>query len=203
MDPSIINTIITAFVSILTCLIGLHAGRKDSGSPSMKKVSEQQLEQLFLPMERLLSLGCQQDAKGLMSNLFQIIYSNLLFVPPVLLAEFRRISAIEDPMDSDFSKLREIVSSFYNWTRKALGYPYDKAAIKRRFIPTYERNAAISQVFLLLFLLLWASSLMPTFMAVVSKDVGRIPSWLTQFFILIAFIGTPIVITFISQSKRR
>ena len=74
MDPSIINTIITAFVSILTCLIGLHAGRKDSGSPSMKKVSEQQLEQLFLPMERLLSLGCQQDAKGLMSNLFQIIY---------------------------------------------------------------------------------------------------------------------------------
>lgn len=159
MDASIVNAAITSVASVVTCLIGLHAGRKSSDRSSVQKIREKQLNCLFLPLEQQLTFASHKDATEVIKNMTLIIRENLSLVPPVLLDEFLRLSNTKTPTPENLSALSGIINSFYNELRKSLGYPYDKDAIKidniyvsKRF-PDIRKPLSVALSVLSLFLL--------------------------------------------------
>lgn len=164
MNPTIISTIITAIASLVTCVLGIYAGKSDSRNPSIKKIREDQLFKVFSPLEQKLSLNSDYDPPLLISDIKEAIENNFPLIPPVFLDEFVKISKIENPTEADFEKIKLIISSFYNWLRKVLGYPYDEHEIYPYIIPAIERKLKVmkglSRIFSALSFILIVSSML-------------------------------------------
>ncbi len=164
MNPTIISTIITAIASLVTCVLGIYAGKSDNRNPSIKKIREDQLFKVFSPLEQKLSLNSGYDPSLLISDIKEAIENNFPLIPPVFLDEFVKISKIENPTEADFEKIKSIISSFYNWLRKVLGYPYDEHEISPYIIPAIERKLKVmkglSRIFSALSFILIVSSML-------------------------------------------
>lgn len=187
-------------VMLSPCLIGLRAGRRDAESPTTRRIREEQLQNLYAPLERTLNLNTSSDIRGTLAQLQIIISENIVLVPPVILNKFLEISAADNPTGADISELRKVVSSFFNWTRKSAGYPYDSSVIKRDWIPTSARNSVIGTVIVLAGLLLWAVCAFVTLMLLTGGSSNLSPT-LAQLCILVASVGTVPIAILYSQSK--
>ena len=140
MDASIINTAITAISSIVTCLIGIQAGKQKTSSPSMNGIQEQQLTNVFLPIEHIFQFGECKDIEHVIAEGFAIIEKNFILVPPALFLSFKEVKELPEPKTADLNEVKKINASYFNLTKKALGYPYDAGSICIEHTPFYERN---------------------------------------------------------------
>jgi hypothetical protein len=154
MDSSVTNALIAAASSIIVCFIGIRFGGKDALSPSAKRIKEEQLQKVFSPIQKLLFFDKNLSSPESLAVLKSIVDENFPLLPPVLLNELSAVMSGSGKVNPN--KLSEIASSFYNWTRKSLGYPYSAKDIKPKLIPTAERNATFKYVVRLLVFYLYS-----------------------------------------------
>jgi len=150
MDTTIINTVITAVSSIITEFLRLYIGKRDTDSVTMNKIREKQLSDLYTPLELCLNFNRSTSSTTILEDAEKILTENLELVPPELLKEFQKISRTEY---ADISRFKIATSSFYNWTRKYLGYPYDRAKIVSQFTPVLIRTQLLQKISKMLTLL--------------------------------------------------
>ena len=150
MEPSIINTAITACAGIITCLIGIYAGKQQSNHPTEKKIREQQLFQVFTPISRIFIFHENKDTLSIIEEISPIINRELHLIPPPMLSEFLRVKSLESPKPADLSELQFINTSFFNWSKKTLGYPYNEDEILYTLLPSHWKKRAFFSVLPLL-----------------------------------------------------
>ncbi len=200
MDSSIISTIITAIASVITCIIGMRTGQKDASTISTRKIREKQLSCLYTPLEKLLTFTDDLDASDLFLTAEAIIKDNLELVPTVMMSE---IEKFKEDKSRGLLPLRTVVSSFYNCTRKSLGYPFDSSKIKSAYTPTYDRNLEIKGTAWLTFVVLWGICTMNIF-SILLGGGQNVPEWLKQVSVIVSICGTvPFTLLFLSQQHKR
>ena len=146
MNASIINTAITAGTSLITCLVGILSSKQGMNTSSVKTIREQQLKNVFLPLEYLFEFSDNTDVESLFTDISSIIKEQFLLVPSDLYAAFREIANSESPNSTNLQKFKEINVTFFNITKKMLGYPYDANVIHSIHASRYKRNNDFQQV---------------------------------------------------------
>lgn len=187
IDQSTLSAIITAVTSIITCLIGVSAGKRTADNPSARGIKERQLTELYVPMTRVLRRLSQQNTKECIDEMISIVDAAGAIVPPQISQAVESLSDGGVPAEADIAHTKRLVASYYNWTRRSLGYPYDPKQIKNSLTPVYERNTYIRLYVELTFFLIWLFSTMMTFDILFSDRVlSRIPATI---FACLSFAG--------------
>ena len=197
MDPVIVNSIITGVTSIFTCALGLSLGRRDTNAPSAKKIYELQLINLYMPIDRIFSLKCNLSPSEILAKISLVIHENYVLLPPNVLNGYIAIMYEEDLTSEMLESFRTIIRSNYHWTKKRLGYPYDKRCIRKKDVPTYERNTMISTSVILICVLIWA------IFVLISISGFNVSSQLRGFSIFIALLGIPFYIEVLVHQKKK
>ena len=156
MDTTEINAIITATASIITGWIGQHIGKKELSNSRVKEIRELQLKNLYVPLEKCLNYKKVENQDAILSEIETILLQSLELVPPEIMDCFQ---AIKKDNRNDLSEFKNAVSSFYNWTKKYLGYPYSKDKIIPKFTPCFARNNLVSEIFSRIFVILFGGSI--------------------------------------------
>lgn len=169
IDPTIISTAITAVGSIITGYIAVRAGKKSSSSLSSRELREIQLIELFEPMDKYLSFRIGLTPSELLKKIVFLVEQQYRNVPPSVFNEVNDLQRNADLSDKDFNKLRRIVSSFYNWLRKNLGYPYDSQKIDSDYTPPSDGRSFPPRL------------LIPLICIVISSLLGAIATTLISF----------------------
>ena len=157
MDSSIWSAIITSVSSIFICCMGFRFGQQDQTTLSSRKIMHEQLTKLLAPLDLLLSKTDGSDWKTLKKSITDLISSNYVFVPPLLLERYKNLIAFDSCPAEEYIEFCIAVSSFYNWTKRKLGYPNDKYQINKEYTPARERSLFLQHI---------SSYALPLFMAV-------------------------------------
>lgn len=138
MESATTAAIIAATASILTCLLGAKVGKARIFSPYQKEYLERQVFEFLAPIDKLLTFGTAKDWATIRSGVMSLIEENYALTPPLVLSECFPLLSYEKISEEQFIKLRTVVSSIYNWTRREIGHSYDRSKIKKEFAPTNE-----------------------------------------------------------------
>ncbi len=181
MDTSIVSAVITAISAIIVGVIGSFGLRHRDEPPDGRAVREQQLTNLFIPLERLLVFNPELPPKELLAAMAPIIQKHFALAPEVLIEEFLAIYDLSKPTAGTIEELCSMILSFSHWTRKSLGYPYSPARIKKQYTPVYKRNENIKGA---AFMVLLAVSFVSWGAMINSFVTGNtpLPKWMTQVF---------------------
>ena len=194
MDSDVVSAAITAITSVITCLIGVRAGERNSYSPPMKKIWNKQLNDLYTPMVSALDFEKTLPPTALVVRLQEISKEQYSLVPPLLSDELHRLHALGEATHDDLSDLVTMIHSFYNWTRRAVGHPFSKSKIKAEYTPTFERNGYIKLALLLTFSLLWSMSLFVSWAALAAQKIF-ISEGFTRLCFLVALVGLTVAVS--------
>ena len=146
MDASIINTAITACTSLVTCLVGIQSGKQGLNTSSEKTIREQQLKNVFLPLQCLFEFSDNADIESLFTDISSIIKAQYLLVPPDLYAAFKEIADAGSINNTNLQQFKELNVILFNRTKKVLGYPYDANILRSMHASHYKRNINLRQV---------------------------------------------------------
>ena len=127
-DPQVISSIIAAIPGVIIGFFGLFAGK--SNRTVKKALWGEQLKNLYEPLDYLLSFSNYESAYELLHEIKSIISKNYRYLTPDIQNVINELCKKEDLSMSDFQELKILVSSTYNWLRKKLSYPYNKASIQ-------------------------------------------------------------------------
>lgn len=177
----IYSALISGVFSLIVGFIGLFAGRKDTKSISQKRILEAQLSNVLEPMVKLLTISRPCGPLEPLNSLMDIVSSNYKLVPKQILCEINVLREKERPCTSDFHKLSIIVSSYYNWTCRYLGYPYDRSQIKMEYTHNSLIKIVLVTVSNIIVLLLYCFSalvLFAYFRAFFRGSPSVIPAWM-------------------------
>ncbi len=108
-----------------------------------------QLENLYAPIDRLLVVG--QDAQAKEAAIRRIIDKHYALVPPELLAAWLRTQ--ETHSDDALQFFGGMVGTYFETARKKLGYPYDRERIDAGLVPRESTSKAAGKVALSISLL--------------------------------------------------
>ena len=186
------NTIISGAFALAVGLIGVYAGRKDARSIAQRKIYEMQLTELWEPIIKELLLSNAADPIDTYNKVQQITYQNYTLVPNDLLREIDRLGNKNELADADFTCVKEISASHYNWIRRSLGYPHDSRRIKLEHTPKSKTNILFYICFNGLSILLFFTSLLIVFShyaALVDGIHLNTPEWMLRWSTYILVIG--------------
>jgi hypothetical protein len=156
MNAAEATAVMTAVASIITGWIGQNIGKKEINTPQIKEIRELQLKNLYVPLEKCLNYKKVENQDDILSEVETILLQNLELVPHEIMDCFQ---AVKKSKEKDLSELKNAVSSFYNWNKKYLGYPYSKAKIIPKFTPYFARNNFANEIFSRIFVLLFGGSI--------------------------------------------
>lgn len=83
----------------------------------------------------MLSLSQPVDSAAALKSINTIIYENYKLIPKELLCEVNFLNQKKNLSSADLRKVTEIIGSYFHWTKKYLGYPFDKKKIKVEYSP--------------------------------------------------------------------
>lgn len=192
MDIDLTNTIITSASSIVVGFLALLAGRKDAGTISRRELRKLQVANILGPLDRLLFFTDQKDPSTLLCAVVEIVETNYDLVPTRILEETLYLKRKKNLTLESFSTLATVNASFYNWTKRALGYPYEATKINRFYVPHGERNSRILIGSAILFAVIYIISILLVILIVFSETLNRdvsIPNWLAQIAFYIFIFG--------------
>lgn len=152
--PNILGSLITAGASVITTLLGVWLGKMISNSSSSRSIRERQLLKLYTPLEICLNYSPEIGKSTIIDEAYKIVISNLELVHTQVLDELKSAQA-------DISRIyhfKIVVSSYYNWTKRSLGYPFDKGAILSEFTPISKKLEKAYSIVSITALILWAFS---------------------------------------------
>lgn len=138
METSIVTAIIAATATVLASLLTVRANRSRIFSPYKKEFMEALVFNFLAPMDKIMTFHAAQDWSDIRFDLKYLIDTNYALVPPQILSECTPLLSSEEIADEQFHKLRTIVASFYNWTKREIGCPYDHSKLKKEYVPVDE-----------------------------------------------------------------
>lgn len=200
----IYGALITGVFSLAVGFIGLFAGKKDAKSLSQKQILEAQLSNVWEPMEKLFNFSQAHSPLDTLKSLVDIVSANYKLVPQEIINEINALRKKERLDDRDFLKLKAIASSYYNWTRKTLGYPYDRQHIKLEYTPNSRVKIILVSTSSLVLLILLSCSVVVLFSAAINFSTGStsaVPEWLLICCAYISVLGTTWI--FFNQAHKK
>lgn len=193
MDIDLTTTLITSISSVIVGYLALLAGRNDAGTISKKEIRNSQVYNVLGPMDLLLSFPDERSPEKLFKSLREIVDNHYNLVPAPILKEIKLLGQSKELTFSSFTELSVIVSSYFNWTNRAIGYPYDSSKINRKFTPNTERNTKIHMITTVAFGLAYIMALcffLVCLLVTLSDKSINVPSWLIQTVFIILAVGT-------------
>ena len=131
----IYSALITGAFTLVVGFIGLFAGRRDAKSLSVRAIREMQLTNVWEPIEVLFEMNPAFETSDVIQAISTLVAQNHKLLPREILTEINRLRFLNELTQKDFNRLRVMNSSYYNWTKKALGYPYNRDKIKTFYTP--------------------------------------------------------------------
>ena len=122
--------LIAGVVAIITSLINKIPAKKNT--QDIRKV---QLNEIYVPLEKLLQLDISALEKIAATQ--KIISEQYLIFPPAIKKEIDTLSKEPEP---DLKKLTTMVHSYYEWTKRSLGYPCNEWDILSKYTPIRSRH---------------------------------------------------------------
>lgn len=122
---SILTALIAAAASVVTAIIAKHPSRKNIAA-----VQKLQLDNVYVPLEMLLQKNISTDEKLKAAKI--IVSEQYLIFPPAIKHKIDSLSADSNP---DLEELSTMVHSYFEWTKRSLGYPCDEWAIVLKYTP--------------------------------------------------------------------
>lgn len=153
-NASIISAIITAGASVITTLLGVWLRKIISNSSLPRSIRERQLIKLYMPLEICLHHSQELGQSTILDEAYKIMVDNIVLVPTQILNELE--SAQKDISRIYHFKL--VVSSYYNWTKKSLGYPFDGDAILPDYTPVSQKREKACTIAVIVALSFWVIS---------------------------------------------
>lgn len=188
----IYGAFITGVFSLAVGFIGLSAGRKDARSLSQKQILETQLSCVLEPIEKLFNFSQPRGPLEPLNSLVNIVSANYKLVPQEIVREMNALRKKQQLSEADFLKLKTVVSSYYNWTCKTLGYPYDRHQIRLEYTPNSRMKIVLVIISDLLLLLLLGFSIVILLLAsfpISSGSAPSVPVWVLIFCTYILALG--------------
>lgn len=145
-ENTILTALIAAISTVIVGLMSLYASQKDTGTPSQKEIYKSALTNVWEPLDRILSYQSITATANIVHKIETIISDNYLMIPPEFIKEFGILKQKDNIQESDFTKLRIITASYFNWMRKHLGYPSDRKKIKIEFTPRSRRDILLTTI---------------------------------------------------------
>lgn len=169
-SPEVISAIISALAGVIMGFFGWLAGK--SNRTVKKTLWDEQLKNLYEPLDYLLSFSNKKSAYELLHEINSIISEHYRYLTPDVQNELNILCKKEDLSMSDFQNLKMLVSSTYNWLRKKLSYPYNKTSIRRSTVVMHTKD--MSTRIAMLPLLLSGCSVLLTFISVINLGNSEI-----------------------------
>ena len=104
-----------------------------------KSANQQQLEDILAPLDKILFYDSTLSNVESVGELRSIVNENHVHIAPQLLEALEPLLTNATISDEDIFHAKTVVSSFYNWARKAQKYPFDSNKIKFEYTPIAER----------------------------------------------------------------
>lgn len=190
----IYSALITGVFTLAVGCLGVYAGRRDAKSISIRQIRKEQLDNVWEPIEVLLSLNLFFDPEKAMQTIVQIVSENHKLIPREELLEIDHLRLQNHLKRESFDRLKIINSSYYNWAKKALGYPYAKNTIQIAYTPNSKRAIALMVVWhtLAFLVILFAAFILLAYIASFFEEpIGTFPDWAVEVsvYVLILFGG--------------
>lgn len=193
MDSSVLSAIITGAFTAFCTFVGHVVGQRNAATLSKKQIRERQLTNVLAPMDKLLSFSPCDDASDVLIRFGCIIEENYRDTPSAIIEEYKRLRRIRNVTFGQLQTLIVMVSSFYNWTKKALGYSFDSRKIRQEYTPISRRTFLFSVIVngLAFFIYLIATAFLFLYGArFVQGNAPTVPSLLIESCIVIFTCGT-------------
>ena len=133
MNTTIIAAMIPAIVTIFVTIINIIANKTGLFYPYKKEFLEQQISELLAPMDKIMTFYTAGDWEKIRIEFKSLIEDKYILAPSLIVSTFHPLLLQDKITNEQFMELKSIVSSIYNWTRKAAGYTYDDSKIRRKF----------------------------------------------------------------------
>lgn len=204
MNIDLTSTIITSISSVIVGYFSHLAGQRHAGALSRKEIREAQLSKVFEPIDKLLFYSQNDDPKSTLNELVDIVSGSYRLVPQIIHDEVAALISCEHLEMSSFDKLHIIEASYYNWTKRSLGYPYDPTAICREYCPEARKHVMAQEILNAAFVLIYLFDIL--FLGVVllmafSGYTMNVPQWAFDASVYIAVLGSFVCYMFIKQNR--
>lgn len=133
LDPLVISAVVAGVFSALTGLFGWLTSRGKKSE--RKQLRQEQLGCFYEPFDYLLSFKPSVSPEDTLADIVCLMAEHYRHATPGIQQEITRLLQKETLNAEDFSDLRKMVSSVYNWLRRSLNYPYDKKQINYKHLP--------------------------------------------------------------------
>ena len=155
MDATIITAIINSIAGLAIGALGLRAGVARTQGSQAHEIRQKQLDELLTPLQKFLFYDPELESTDSITKIRTLTENCFEIIPPLLLTALEPFLANDTLPNASAKQLKPIVSSFYNWTRRSLGYPYNRRMIKANAVPHTERNSLIEAIAYLALLCIW------------------------------------------------
>ena len=188
MNANIVSSLIASGTSLIVCFVGLFLGQRQANN--IKAIQREQLEKVFVPLDKLFFFS--HSPKEILEAAYNILNDNYALIPVPLWKELHSLHSdlmAGRPVSYDLRKLQSLCSTYYEWTRKELGFPYNAARINPKFSPSHSKIQRAIAVFRgILFILLLALMLLAFIASFFQTDFSEIVD-------RIGSISLPIIMT--------
>lgn len=192
MSENVYIAIINGAFLIIGGFIGHLSAIRNARNSTSKQIYAEQLTCLWEPLEKMFLFEAHTDLHEMRRKIAALIRDNYKLVPKDYLAEFSKLSRRKVLSANDFEKLRIISASYYNWTKRNLGYPYEPKKILLEYNPDSRRKILATVIAYGIYLLLMAFACI-----ILCLHIGRlyysapyqVPGWLVTVCSYIALIS--------------
>lgn len=192
-DNPVLAAVIAGVSSIIVGILSLYSSKKEAPSPSKREIYIAQLNCVWEPLDKLLSFTGFTDPSNALQCISTLISENYKLIPNELLTAFSSIKQKQKLTKSDFRIITEISASYFHWTKRYLGYPYDRKKIKIEYSPRSATDIflfSLGNVLLLLLFTIGGFALVFSVMLLVVNDRLSLSEQIMLCMTLIGVIST-------------
>lgn len=146
MSDQIISALIAAISAIVCCYIGIKLERTNNLKGLNIDVLRMQLDSVYSPIVKYLIQNKDDNFENTRFFIEKVFIENYDLVIPSLLEQLEILKSIDSTGDPKFAYFQRIIKSNYNWNKKLLGFPYDKAQIHKDDLPPNSKYEIIVSV---------------------------------------------------------
>ena len=128
MDASIVSALISAGASIAMFFAGTLSGKSSVLGKYREEIYKVQIHSIFEPLMK----SADGDTFHI-DEIEAVVTNNYSLVPQAIFKEYQTLKLQDEP---DFANFKAMLVSYYNWTKKQIGYPYDKRSISSIYFPS-------------------------------------------------------------------
>lgn len=133
LDPQVISAFVVGVFSALSAFCGWLTSR--GRRTERNNIRTNQLSCFYEPLDYLLSFKQDNSPKQVLGEICELLEKQYRHATPDIQNQITKLVMKDALVNDDFSELRKMTASTYNWLRRSLGYPYDKKKIIYDYLP--------------------------------------------------------------------